>query len=87
MGYRNVTLDWNGLKEALSEVNASGPQFIFNIFWWPLTCHTMKTNRIKLETINPELCSTSTFLEKSLGLISPPHSGYDFKKNVSYAIF
>ena len=47
----------------------------------------MKTNRIKLETINPELCPTSIFLEKSLGLISPPHSGYDFKKNVSYTIF
>ena len=45
-------------KETLYKVKGSGLQLSFNIFWKPSTCHTMKTNSTKLETIDPEISST-----------------------------
>ena len=35
-------------KKSLYEVKARGIQLSFNILWLPSTCHTIKTNNIKL---------------------------------------
>ena len=41
-------------QKALYEVIASGPQLSFNVFQWPSTWPTIKTNCPKLETIDRE---------------------------------
>ena len=52
------------LKKALNEVNASRQQLRFNILRQPLTWYTLKTNCIKLQTINAEICSILIFWER-----------------------
>ena len=47
------------LEKVEYEKKASGLQLSFNIFWWPSTCHILKTNFIKFQTIDPEICQTS----------------------------
>ena len=42
-------------KETLCQVKAGGLQVSFNIFRQPATSHKIKTNCIKLQTIDPEL--------------------------------
>ena len=44
-------------KTALYEVKANELQLSFNIFREPLTWHIIKTNCIKLQTIDSEICS------------------------------
>ena len=51
-------------KKALYEVKASGLQLSFNIFRQPSTWHTIKTNCIKLQTIDPEICSILIFQKR-----------------------
>ena len=45
-------------------------------FGGPLLGHTIKTNCIKRQTVDPEICSILT----SLGLVSPPHLVYEFSR-------
>ena len=52
------------LKKALYEVKASGPQLRFNIIRQPSTWHTMKTNCMKLQIIDPEICSILFFQKR-----------------------
>ena len=52
------------LKETLYEFKTSGLQLSFNIFRQPSTCHTIKRKRIKLQTINPEICSIFNFQKR-----------------------
>ena len=65
------------LNKALHELKASGPQLSFNIFRQSSTLHTIKTNYIKLQTIDPDMFSFE-FSEKGLGIGSTPHIVYDF---------
>ena len=51
-------------KKALYGVKASGQQLGFNIFRQPLTWHTIKTNCIKLQTVDPEICSIFIFQKR-----------------------
>ena len=52
-------------------------------FGSPQLGHTIKTNCIDVQAINPEKLN-SDFLEKSLGLVSPPRFVYNFsRKNIS----
>ena len=44
----------------------------------PRIWHTVKTNFIKVQTVDPEICSIS-ILERSLVLVSPAHFVYDFE--------
>ena len=48
-------------KKALYEIKASGLQISFNIFWQSLTWRTIKTDCIKLQTIDPEISSILIF--------------------------
>ena len=43
---------------------ASGLRLSFNIFLEPSTWHTIKTNSVKLYTIDPEICSNLSFQKK-----------------------
>ena len=51
-------------KYALYEVKASDLQLNFNIFRQPSTQDSIKTNGIKLQTIDPEICSILIFQRK-----------------------
>ena len=51
-------------KKALYEVKAIGLQLIFNIFRQLSTWHTIKSNCIKLQTIDPEICSILIFQKR-----------------------
>ena len=46
----------------------------------PQHWHAIKTNCIKLKTIDPEICLILIFIEKGLGIISPPNFVYDFQE-------
>ena len=48
-------------KKALYEVKAIGLQLSFNIFQQSSTWHKIKTNCIKLQTNDPEICSILIF--------------------------
>ena len=53
------------LEKALNEEKASGLQLSFNIFRQPSTWHIMKTNCIKRQTIDLEICSILRFQKKA----------------------
>ena len=42
--------------KTIYEVKTSGLQVIFNIFRQPTSWHTIKTNYIKIQAIDPEIC-------------------------------
>ena len=52
------------------------------IFGSPGVLHTMKTNCMKLQSVNPEI-----FLKVSGANLSPTFCAWFFKKNVSHVIF
>ena len=52
------------LQKAQYEVKASGLQLSFNTFRYPSTWHTIKTNSMRFQTIDPEICSILIFQEK-----------------------
>ena len=52
------------LKNSQYEVKAYGLQLGFIRSREPLTCNTVKTNCIKLQTIDPEICSILIFQER-----------------------
>ena len=54
-------------KKGLYEVKASGLQLISSTFRYPPACHTIKSNRIKLQTIDLEICLILIFFERDLG--------------------
>ena len=58
-------------KKALFEVKASGLQLSFNIFRQPSTWHTISRDMLNF-----------LILEKSLGIVSPPHFVYDFLRKM-----
>ena len=64
-------------KKALYEVKANGLQLSFNIFQKPSTCHRIKTKYVKLQAIDPKICSILIF-KKGLGMVSPPNFMYGF---------
>ena len=74
-------------KKGLYEVKASGLQLSSNIFRYPSTWHAIKTNCIKLWTIDQEICSISYFLERGLGIVSPPHFVYDFSRKIILMLY
>ena len=51
-------------KKALYEVKASGLQLSFNILRQSSTQHTIKTSCIKLQAIDPDICSTLNFQKR-----------------------
>ena len=48
-------------EKALDGVKASGQQLSFSSFRKPSTCYAVKTNCIKLLTIDPEICLSLIF--------------------------
>ena len=50
----------------------------------PQLGHAIKT---KLQTVNPGICSIVIFLEKNLGLFSPPHFVLDFSRKMFLMLF
>ena len=52
-------------KKTLYDIKASSLQFIFNTFGQPPTCHSIKTNCIKLETIDPEIWPILIFQKRA----------------------
>ena len=59
-------------------------QLSFNIFIQPSTLDTIRTNCIKLQTIDPE---TIGFPEKGLGLVSLSHFVYDFSAKMFLMLY
>ena len=51
-------------KKTLYEVKAGYLRVRFNIFQQPSTWHILKTSCIKLQTINPEICSFLIFQKR-----------------------
>ena len=66
-------------KKALNEVKARSVQLSFNIFGYPSTWHTIKTNWIKLHCWSEDMLNFD-FLENSLRIVSLPHFVYDFSR-------
>ena len=48
-------------EKALYQVKANGLHVNFTIFWQPSNQHAIKTNRLKLYTTHPEICSILIF--------------------------
>ena len=70
-------------KEALYKVKASDQRFIvLTYFDRPRLEHTVKTNFTTFQTVNPEIRSILNFLEKGLGLASPPHFVHDYSRKI-----
>ena len=59
-------------------------QLSFNIFTQPPTLDTIRTNFIKLQTIDPE---TIGFPKKGLGLVSLSHFVYDFSAKMFLMLY
>ena len=74
------------LKKTLYEVKASDCSLVSIYFDSPPIWHTIRTNCIKL-TIDPEICSILIFLEKGLGIFSPPHFVYDFSRKIFLILY
>ena len=56
-------------------------------FGSPRLGHTIKTNCVKLQTVNPELRSILIFLKKGIGIVSLPHSVHDFPRKVYLMLY
>ena len=54
-------------QKALYEIKSSGLQARFSIFGYPLTWFTIKTNCMKLQTFDPEICSIFVFQKSVWG--------------------
>ena len=68
-------------KNALYEVKTSVQATLsFNIFRLSSTCHTIKTNRIKLWDYWFRYMFKFDILEKGLGIVSPPYFVYVFSR-------
>ena len=61
-----------------------GPWHFITTWSWTTNCHTIKTNCIKLYRYRDML--NFDFLEKGLGLVSPPHFVYDFSRNIFFML-
>ena len=48
--------------------------------------HAIKTNYIKLQTIDPGDILNFNFAEQRLGLVSPPHFVYDFSRKLLHML-
>ena len=60
---------------------------ISTYFVWARLGHTIQINCIKFETVDPYYKLNLRFLEKRMGVVSPPHFVHDFfGKNVSHVI-
>ena len=55
-------------------------QLNFKIFRQLSTSHLIRTNCIRLQTIDPEICSISFFLEKGLEIVFLPSFVYDLSR-------
>ena len=76
------------LKIALFEVKTSGLHLNFNIFRLSLTWTYNKNKLYQTSDWLSQDILIFDFLEKGLGLVSPPHFEYDFsEKNVSRVAF
>ena len=52
---------------------------LFSVYFdIPLISIQKKQTVLKFKVIDPEIYSISIFLEKDLGIVSPPHFVYDF---------
>ena len=68
-------------KKALYEVKASGLQLSFKIFWWSSNWLAYDKNKLHktLDYWSKNMINFD-FLEKVLGIVSPPHCVWFFKK-------
>ena len=64
-------------EKDLQEVKASDLYLSYNVFQQHSTWHTIKTNCVKLQTIDPDMLNCDC-LEKGLGIVCPTHFAYDF---------
>ena len=65
-------------KSFIYEVKAIGLQLSFIIFCQPLTWHAIERNCIKLQAIDPEICSILIFQR----ITSSPHFVHDFSRKM-----
>ena len=49
--------------------------------------HTIKTKYLTFQTVDPEIFCVLVFLEKGLGLPSPPHFMYDFSRKLFLMLY
>ena len=73
-------------KKTLYEVNASGLQLSFNIFWYSSAWTYNKNKLYKTLEYSFRDMLNFDFLQIGLRIVSPPHFVYDFC-GVSYAMF
>ena len=72
-------------KKALYEVKACALQLSFNIFRLPSTWHTIKTNYIKLQITDLEICSILTFQKRVYE--SPTYIVHDISRKIFLMLY
>ena len=68
-------------------VKAGGQHLCFNIFGRPPQGHTIKTNFITFQTVDPEICSILIFLQKNMGPACPPYFVDEFSRKIFLMLF
>ena len=61
-------------------------QLSFNIFRLPSTRDRIKTNYKILDCLSIDILNFN-FAEKDLGLVTPPHFGYNFSRKMSFMFY
>ena len=56
-------------------------------FGSPRLERAIKTNSMKLETVDAEICAILMFLKKDLGLVYPPYFVHDFSIQIFLILF
>ena len=71
-------------KKALYELKTSGSTLVSICFCCPRLRHKIKTNCMKIQAIDLEICS---IFKKGLGLVSPPYFVHDFARKIFFMIY
>ena len=61
--------------------------FVSTYFGSPQLGHTLKKITINFQTVDSKICLILIFLEKGLGLASPPDSGYDLLRKIFFMLY
>ena len=81
--FRSLIVFWKSFVRGKSKWSAARS---FNIFRQPSTCHKNKNKRHKTFNFCSRDMLNFDFLEKSLGIVSPPHFAYNFSRKMLYYI-
>ena len=69
-------------NKALYKIKVSDQHLSFNMFWQTSTWTYNKNKFLTFQAVDPEICAILVFLEKGLGLASPPHFVNDYSRKI-----